>query len=261
MSTPPNIEDLAAELLRAQQQCTPLDPLTDRFPDLDVAQAYQIQLAIIRSRLKEGRRVVGKKIGLTSKAMQDLLGVGESDYGHLLDDMVVLNGQPVAVDKLLKPRCEGEIAFLLGRDLAGPGVTVADVLAATEAVIPALEIVDSRIRDWKIKIQDTIADNASSARVVLGDKLTPVHDLDLRLVGMVLMKNGQVVATGAGAAVLGHPAASVAWLANKLLEFDIPLKAGEIILSGSLTAAPPVAAGDYFRADFDRLGSVSAYFV
>ena len=261
MSTPPNIEDLAAELLRAQQQCTPLDPLTDRFPDLDIAQAYQIQLAIIRSRLKEGRRVVGKKIGLTSKAMQDMLGVRESDYGHLLDDMVVLNGQPVAVDKLLQPRCEGEIAFLLGRDVKGPGVTVADVLAATEAVIPALEIVDSRIRDWKIKIQDTIADNASSARVVLGDKLTPVHDLDLRLVGMVLMKNGQVVATGAGAAVLGHPAASVAWLANKLLEFDIPLKAGEIILSGSLTAAPPVAAGDYFRADFDRLGSVSAYFV
>jgi len=238
-----------------------LDPLTDRFLDLTVAQAYQIQLAAICNRLKEGRRVVGKKIGMTSKAMQDLLGVREPDYGHILDDMVVLNGQPVAVDKLLQPRCEGEIACLLGQDLIGPGVTVAEVLAATEAVIPALEIVDCRIRDWKIKIQDTIADNASSARVVLGDKLTPVHDLDLRLVGMVLMKNGQVVATGAGAAVLGHPAASVAWLANKLLEFDIPLKAGEIILSGSLTAAPPVAAGDYFRADFDRLGSVSAYFV
>jgi 2-keto-4-pentenoate hydratase len=261
MSTAINIEDLAAELLLAQQQGTFLDPLTDRFSDLNVAQAYQIQLASIRNRLKEGRRVVGKKIGLSSKAMQDLLGVREPDYGHLLDDMVVLNGQPVATDRLLNPRCEGEIAFLLGRDVIGPGVTVADVLAATEAVTPALEIVDSRIRDWKIKIQDTIADNGSSARVVLGDKLTPVHDLDLRLVGMVFMKNGQVVATGAGAAALGHPAASVAWLANKLLEFDISLKAGEIILSGSLVTAPPVAAGDYFRADFDRLGSVSAYFV
>jgi 2-keto-4-pentenoate hydratase len=261
MSTPFNIEDLAAELLLAQQQCTPLDPLTNRFPDLNIAQAYQIQLVAIRNRLKEGRRVVGKKIGLTSKAMQDLLGVHEPDYGHLLDDMIVLNDQPVAVDKLLQPRCEGEIAFLLGRNVIGPGVTVADLLAATEAVIPALEIVDCRIRDWKIKIQDTIADNAASARVVLGNKLTPVHDLDLRLVGMVLMKNGQVVATGAGAAVLGHPAASVAWLANKLHEFDISLKAGEIILSGSLTTAPPVAAGDYFRVDFDRLGSVSAYFV
>lgn len=261
MSTSFSIEALAAELLRAQQECTPLAPLTERFSDLSIAQAYQIQLAAVRTRLGGGRRVIGKKIGLTSKAMQDLLGVHEPDYGHLFDDMVALNGQPIAVDKLLQPRCEGEIAFLLERDLRGPGVTVADVLVATKAVIPALEIVDSRIRDWKIKIQDTIADNAASARVVLGDKMTPVHDLDLRLVGMVLMKNGYVVATGAGAAVLGHPAASVAWLANKLHEFDITLKAGEIVLSGSLTTAPPVAAGDYFRADFDRLGSVSVCFV
>lgn len=261
MSIPLNIEALATELLRAQQECTPLEPLTERFSDLSIAHAYQIQLAAVRTRLGEGRRVVGKKIGLTSKAMQELLGVHEPDYGHLFDDMVVLNGQPIAVNKLLQPRCEGEIAFLLERDLRGPGVTIADVLAATNAVIPALEIVDSRIRDWKIKIQDTIADNAASARVVLGDKLTPVHDLDLRLVGMVLMKNGYIAATGAGAAVLGHPAASVAWLANKLHEFDITLKAGEIVLSGSLTTAPPVAAGDHFRADFDRLGSVSACFV
>ncbi|MEJ2560193.1 MAG: fumarylacetoacetate hydrolase family protein [Anaerolineae bacterium] len=261
MSTPINVDDLALELLEAQQQCSPVDPLTERFPDLTTAQAYHIQLAALRNRLKEGRRVVGKKIGLTSKAMQDLLGVNEPDYGHLLDDMVVLNGQPIAVDTLLQPRCEGEIAFLLGRDVIGPGVTVADVLAATEAVVPALEIVDSRVRDWKIKIQDTVADNASSALLVLGNKLTPIHRLDLRLVGMVLEKNGQVAATGAGAAVLGHPAAAVAWLANKLFEFDISLKAGEIILSGSLATAPPVAAGDYFRADFDRLGSVSAYFM
>jgi 2-keto-4-pentenoate hydratase len=261
VSIPPNIEDLAAELLRAQQQCIPLDPLTDRFSDLNITQAYQIQLTAIRTQLMAGRRVIGKKIGLTSKVMQDMLNVHEPDYGHLLDDMVVLNEQPVTVSKLLQPRCEGEIAFLLGRDLIGPGVTVADVLTATQAVIPALEIVDCRIRDWKIKIQDTVADNAASARVVFGNKLTPVLDLDLRLIGMVLMKNGQVAATGAGAAALGHPAASVAWLANKLYEFGIPLKAGEVILSGSLTIAPPVAAGDYFRADFDRLGSASAYFV
>lgn len=261
MSIPPNIEDLAAELLRAQQQCIPLDPLTDRFPDLTITQAYQIQMAAVRNQQKEGRRVVGKKIGLTSQAMQDLLHVHEPDYGQLLDDMVVLNEQPIAADKLIQPRCEGEIAFLLGRDVKGPGVTVADVLAATEAVIPALEIVDCRIRDWKIKIQDTIADNAASARVVLGNKLTPVHNLDLRLVGMVLIKNGQLVATGAGAAALGHPAASVAWLANTLHKFDISLKAGEIILSGSLTTAPPLTAGDSFRVDFDRLGSASVYFV
>lgn len=256
-----NAEELAVELLQAWETRVPVDPLTERFPDLTIAQAYAIQMAAVRRRLEEGRRVVGKKIGLTSKAMQDMLGVHEPDYGHLLDDMVVPNGGPILVSRLLQPRCEGEIAFLLGKDLVGPGVTVAQVLSATEAVIPALEIVDSRVRDWKIKIQDTIADNASSALVVLGDKMTPVQGMDLRLVGMVLEKNGEVAATGAGAAVLGHPAVAVAWLANKLAEFDVWLRAGEIVLSGSLTVAPPVAAGDCFRADFDRLGSVAVRFV
>ncbi len=261
MSTPIDVDELAAELLRAQQQCQAVDPLTERFPKLTLAQAYDIQLAIVRRRLEEGRRVAGKKIGLTSKAMQDWLGVNEPDYGHLFDDMIMLAGQPVDTSRLLEPRCEGEIAFLLGQDLAGPGVTVADVLTATRAVTPALEIVDSRIRNWQLKIQDTVADNGSSALVVLGDKLTPVNDLDLRLVGMVLEKNGEVVDTGAGAAALGHPAAAVAWLANKLSEFGISLQAGEVILSGSLATAPPAAAGDHFRADFDRLGSVSVRFV
>lgn len=255
------VEDLAVELLQAWETRVPVDPLTERFPGLTVAQAYEIQLAGIRRRLEGGRRVVGKKIGLTSKAMQDLLGVHEPDYGHLLDDMVVPNGQAVPMSRLLQPRCEGEIAFLLKRDLVGPGVTVAEVLAATEAVLPALEIVDSRVRDWRIQIQDTVADNASSALLVLGDKLTPVHGLDLRLVGMVLEKNGQVAATGAGAAVLGHPAAAVAWLANKLGEFGVALKAGEVVLSGALTAALPIAAGDAFRVEFDRLGSASIRFV
>ncbi|MGQ9594361.1 MAG: 2-keto-4-pentenoate hydratase [Anaerolineae bacterium] len=255
------VEDLAVELLQAWETRVPVDPLTERFPALTVAQAYEIQLAGIRRRLEGGRRVVGKKIGLTSKAMQDLLGVHAPDYGHLLDDMVVPNGQAVPVSRLLQPRCEGEIAFLLKRDLVGPGVTVGEVLAATEAVLPALEIVDSRVRDWRIQIQDTVADNASSALLVLGDKLTPVHGLDLRLVGMVLEKNGQVMATGAGAAVLGHPAAAVAWLANKLGEFGVALKAGEVVLSGALTAALPIVAGDAFRAEFDRLGSASIRFV
>ena len=261
MTTTINVDTLADELYTAYQQRRSVDPLTDRFAEITTTQAYQIQLSLVRRRLAEGRRVVGKKIGLTSKAMQDLLGVSEPDYGHLFEDMMILNGQPIAAAELLKPRCEGEIAFLLGQELAGPGVSVADVLRATEAVMPALEIVDSRVRDWKVKIQDTIADNGSSALVALGDKLTPVRDLDLRLVGMVLQQNGQIVDTGAGAAALGHPASAVAWLANKLAEFDISLQAGEIILSGSLATAPFAAAGDHFRADFDRLGSVSAYFV
>jgi 2-keto-4-pentenoate hydratase len=256
-----HVENLADELLRAEQLRTPVEPLLERFPDLTVTQAYQIQMAAIDRRLQAGRRVVGKKIGLTSKAMQDALGVYEPDYGHLLDDMVVLNGQPIAADRMLQPRCEGEIAFLLKRDLTGPGVTIADVLAATEAVVPALEIIDSRIADWKIKLQDTVADNASSAFVVLGNTLTPPHGLDLRLTGMVMEKNGRVIATGAGAAVLGHPAAAVAWLANKLHEFDVYLRGGEVILSGSLAAASPLSAGDCFRAEFDRLGSVSVCFV
>lgn len=256
-----DLEKLADELQQAQQKRQSVEPLTERFPGLTVTQAYQIQLGLVQNRLKAGRRIIGKKIGLTSQAMQKLLGVPEPDYGHLFDDMVVLNGQPITAAQLLQPRCEGEIAFLLGRDLAGPGVSVADVLAATEAVIPALEIVDSRVRDWKIKIQDTVADNGSSALLVLGDKLSPVRNLNLRLVGMVLEKNGQMVDTGAGGAALGHPAAAVAWLANKLAEFEIVLKAGEIVLSGSLATAPPAAAGDHFRADFDRLGSVAVTFV
>ena len=255
------LEALASELLHAEQERTPVAPLTERFPELTVTEAYHIQLTAIGTRLKNGRRVVGKKIGLTSKAMQELLGVGEPDYGHILNDMVILNGEPITAGRLLQPRCEGEIAFLLGRDLTGPGISVVDVLAATEAVVPALEIVDSRVKDWKIKIQDTVADNAAAAMVVLGNQLTSVKEIDLRLVGMVLEKNGQIAATGAGAAALGHPASAVAWLANKLFEFDIPLKAGEIILSGSLTTAPSVAAGDIFRAEFDRLGAVSVRFV
>lgn len=254
------LEKLADELFEAYNQQTPVDQLTERFPDLTIEQAYQIQLKLIRKRLTKGRRIVGKKIGLTSRAMQELLNVDEPDYGHLLDDMILLNGQAVPTGRLIKARCEGEIAFLLKRKLTGPGVSVADVLAATEGVMPALEIVDSRIRDWQLKIQDTIADNGSSAMVILGDKLTPVHNLDLRLVGMVLTKNGQIVDTGAGAAALGHPASAVAWLANKLAEFGITLQAGEIILSGSLATAPWANSGDYFRAEFDRLGAVSAYF-
>lgn len=255
------IEALADELAQAQEQRIPVEPLLARFPDMTVTQAYHIQMAGIHKWLKTGRRVVGKKIGLTSKAMQDAFGVFEPDYGHLLDDMVVLNGQPLAADKMLQPRCEAEMAFLLKRDLMGPGVTVTDVLAATEAVLPALEIIDSRIADWKIKLQDTVADNASSAFIVLGNAMTSVHGLDLRLIGMVYEKNGRLLSTGAGAAVLGHPASAVAWLANKLYEFDVALKAGEVILSGALAAAAPVMAGDYFRAELDRLGSVSVCFV
>lgn len=260
MADAKTIQALADQLWTAEQTRNPIPPLTASYPDLTIADAYAVQLHNRHRRLQAGARIIGKKVGLTAKAMQDLLGVHEPDYGHLFADMLVPPGEPVPAGELLFPRAEAEIAFILGRPLKGPGISVADVLAATHGVAPALEIVDSRIADWQIKIQDTIADNGSSARVVLGGQITPVQGIDLRLIGMVLVHNGQIASTGAGAAALGHPAQAVAWLANKLAEFDIGLDAGEIILPGALTAAVTVRAGDTVTAHFDRLGAVTAAF-
>ncbi|CEP66485.1 Fumarylacetoacetase, C-terminal [Moorella glycerini] len=254
-------QGIATELLAAEASCRPIEPLTATYPDLTVEDAYRIQLAGIEIKKARGSKVIGKKIGLTSKAMQQLLGVNEPDYGHLLDNMLLLEGEPCRREELLLPRVEGELAFILKDTLKGPGVTIADVFRATEGIMPAFEIVDSRIRDWKIKLPDTIADNASSARLVLGSRMVPIKDLDLRLIGMVLEKNGEVVSSGAGAAVWGHPAAAVAWLANKLAAFDIALEAGEIILSGAVTAAENASAGDVFTVSFHGLGSLSLKFV
>jgi 2-keto-4-pentenoate hydratase len=260
MPATPDLAELARKLVEAAETQTPVEPLTARYPDLTLADAYGIQLAIVELRLAAGRKIIGKKIGLSSKVMQELLGVDEPDYGHLFDNMIVPAGEAVAMDGLVRPRCEAEIAFVLGDDLSGPGVTVADVLTATDGVMPALEIVDTRIRDWEIKLEDTVADNGSSALIVLGGTITPVIDLDLRLLGMLFSQNGRTAGTGTGAEALGHPAASVAWLANKLAEFDVTLQAGEIILSGSLAGAPLVSAGDVFVAEFDHLGTVSVGF-
>ncbi|MCS7233150.1 MAG: fumarylacetoacetate hydrolase family protein [Synergistetes bacterium] len=252
--------EIALKLIEAERKRSPIDPLTSTYQGLSVNDAYKVQLEGVKIKIGLGRKVIGKKIGLTSKAMQDLLGVKEPDYGHLLDDMLILQGQPCKREDLIQPKVEGEIAFVLGDTLKGPGVTMTDVLKATEFVIPAIEIVDSRIRDWKIKLEDTIADNASSARFILGSKAVPVKNLDLRLIGMILEKNGRVMSTGAGAAVWGHPAAAVAWLANKLAEFGVALEAGEIILSGAVTAALDASKGDVFTVAFYELGSVTVYF-
>ena len=252
---------IATELLDAEARCIPIEPLTATYPDLTVTDAYRIQIAGVEIKLAQGCKVIGKKIGLTSKGMQQLLGVNEPDYGHLLDDMLLLEGEFCRRDELLWPRVEGELAFILKDTLQGPGVTIADVYRATEGVIPAFEIVDSRIRDWKIKLPDTIADNASSARLVLGSRMVPVKDTDLRLIGMVLEKNGEMASNGAGAAVWGNPAAAVAWLANKLAAFNIALEAGEIILSGAFTAAENASAGDVFTVSFSGLGSLNLKFV
>jgi len=252
---------IAEKLLTAERQCIPIEPLTNVYPTMTVEDAYRIQLAIVEKKKTDKNKIIGKKIGLTSRAMQRLLNVNEPDYGHLLSNMLLLEGEPCVRKKLIWPRVEGELAFILKERLQGPGITPSDVLRATEGIMPAFEIVDSRIRDWKIKLPDTVADNGSSAFLVLGSRMMPVKDLDLRLIGMVLEKNGEVVSTGAGAAVWGNPAAAVAWLANKLSDFGIALEAGEIILSGALTAAEDANEGDVFSVSFDRLGTLSLKFV
>jgi 2-keto-4-pentenoate hydratase len=254
------LSDAAQKLITASKDKKPIDPFTETWPHITIEEAYRIQLNTVEARLAEGQRVVGKKIGLTSPAMQQMFNVNQPDYGHLFDNMLVYQGEELSTSRLLQPRIEGEIAFVLERDLTGPGITPADVIRSTAGVTAALEIIDSRIRDWKIKIQDSVADNASSGAFVLGSKLVPLTRLDLRCVGFVMTKNGQLAATGAGAAVLGNPAQSVAWLANKMFEYGISLKAGEVILSGSAVAAVPVNAGDSIHLTVDRIGDVGCFF-
>ena len=251
----------ADALAEAERTRIPIDPLSNRWAAIDVVDAYEIQLANIADRLKAGAIVRGHKVGLSSRAMQSMMGVDEPDYGHLLDDMFFFEGDAVPAGRYLYPRVEVEVGFVLGASLSGPACTVADVLAATEFVCPAIEIIDSRIRDWKIAIADTIADNASSAGVVLGGRRTPLAGVDLRTIGAVLRRNGEIVQTGAAGAVLGNPATAVAWLANTVHRFGVSLEAGHVVLPGSCTRAVDVRPGDVVRADFDLLGPVSVRFV
>jgi 2-keto-4-pentenoate hydratase len=253
-------DELAADLAQAERSREAIAPLTAAYPDIDVVDAYEIQLINIRQRVAEGARVLGHKVGLSSKAMQQMMGVDEPDYGHLLDEMQVFEDTPVKAGRYLSPRVEVEVGFILAADLPGAGCTEDDVLAATEALAPSIELIDTRITDWKIALCDTIADNASSARVVLGNSPKRIDEFDLKLLGMVLEKNGDIVQTGAGGAVLGHPAVAVAWLANAVGQFGVSLGAGEIVMPGALCAATDVSAGDLLQASFDRLGTVSVRF-
>mgnify|MGYP001042574992 CR=1 FL=1 len=235
-------------------------PLTDRIPDISLDDAYRIQLRMIERRIDKGETVVGKKIGVTSKAVQNMLKVYQPDFGQLLSGMVYSEGEAIPMDTLIAPKAEAEVAFILKADLNGPGITAADVLRATDYVLPCFEIVDSRIQDWKIKIQDTVADNASCGVFVLGGTPRSLRGLDLSVAGMVVEKNGDIVSTAAGAAVQGSPVNAVAWLANTLGAFGIPLKAGEVILSGSQSPLMPVVAGDSFHCSVGGLGSCSVRF-
>ncbi|NYT69287.1 2-oxopent-4-enoate hydratase [Pusillimonas noertemannii] len=256
------IQQYGDALYQALVERKAIDPLTTSEPDITIQDAYRIQLRMIERRLQDGtEQVIGKKIGVTSRAVMDMLKVDQPDFGHLTSSMVYGDGAAIPADTLIAPKAEGEIAFVLKHDLCGPGITNADVLRATEYVLPCFEIVDSRIRDWKIRIQDTVADNASSGVFVLGDAAADPRKIDLSLVGMTLEKNGDVVATGAGAAALGHPLNAVAWLANTLGELGMSLRAGEVILSGSLAAMVPAQAGDNLRVSLGGIGSVGVRFI
>ncbi len=237
-------------------------PLIEREPDIEIDDAYAISLHMLGRRQAQGERLVGKKIGVTSKPVQDMLGVHQPDFGFLTDRMQLRDGDVVSLSEagLIQPRAEGEIAFRLKRDLRGPGVSIDDVLDATDYVSPCFEIVDSRIHDWKIAIQDTVADNASCGVFVVGEARVDPRSLDLAAAKMDIDKNGAHIASGLGSAVQGHPAAAVAWLANTLSRYDIPFLAGEIILSGSLAPLLPVAAGDRFAMRIAGLGSASIGF-
>lgn len=259
--TPKQIDTLGDELYAALVDCRPVDPITGRHADITIDDAYRIQRRLNARRSEAGEHVIGKKIGVTSRAVMNMLGVDQPDFGLLTDAMVYNEGEAIPASRLIQPKAEGEIAFLLKKDLAGPGVTAADVLAATEGVMACFEIVDSRIRDWKIKIQDTVADNASCGVFVLGDRVVDPRAADLHTCGMVLEKNGEVVVTGAGAATMGSPLTAVAWLANTLGRMGVTLKAGEVILSGALGAMVPVQRGDSLRVAIGGIGSCSVRFV
>src|SRR3954452_1675115 len=253
-------QELADELWDADRTAKPVAPLTDRYGDLGIEDAYAVQTINIDRRVGAGELVIGRKVGLTSRPMQQMLGVDEPDFGVLTDAMIVEDGDLIDLGRLVQPRVEAELAFVMERDLAGPGVTSAGALAAIAGALPSVEVVDSRVADWKIKLVDTVADNASSGLIVLGGRMRKVEDLDLRLLGVVVSRNGEMIDTGAGAAALGNPARCVAWLANKLGSFGAGLRAGDVVLPGAVHKMVPVEPGDVFRAEFAHLGPVTVRF-
>ncbi len=250
----------AQALYQAQYSKIPIPPLTQEDPDLSVDEAYAIQLENVKKEQEQGRVISGKKIGLTSEGIQKQLGVNEPDYGHLFQHMAYSLEVPAKV--LIQPKIEAEIAFVLKDDLSGGRVTAQDVYRATDYIAGAFEIVDSRIADWKIKLPDTIADNASSGCYILGTQKFALSQVDLPWVTMELYRNGtELVGKGTGRDVLGDPCRSVAWLANRLWDYGVSLKKGEVILSGAFSSAPAAFKGDTFEAHFSGLGSVKAVFV
>lgn len=256
-----DIEAAARELVEARGHGRPCPPLRGRLlPGTDLDAAYQVQQHQVRQWLDAGHRRVGAKIGLTSRAVQEHLGVHQPDFGVLLDSMAVPDGDEIALDRLLQPRVEAEIAFVLGADLPDERVTTVDIIRAVDHLLPSIEVVDSRVADWDISIVDTVADNASSGLFVLGTEPRRLADVDLRLCGMVLEHAGEPVSVGAGAACLGNPLHAVAWLAQTMARSGDPLRAGDIVLSGALGPMVPVTPGAAYEARISGLGSVRTCF-
>ena len=256
-----DFRDMADLLYAAEASHRQTAPLTGAWPDMSVHDAYLIQLENIRRYRAAGRILAGVKAAMTSKAVQQLFGADVPAFGHLFADMIVPEGQPVSERNLNEPRVEGERTFCMKKALAGPGVTIADVYAATAYVVPSLELVDSRIPNAQVRLQDVLADNCSASGLVLGSGMTPVDQVDMQLTGMNLYKNGELVHTGTTAEVCHNPAWVVAFLANTLAEYELELPAGSLVMTGAVTAPVPAAAGDTVTAVFTGMGSVSVRFV
>jgi 2-keto-4-pentenoate hydratase len=252
-----DIEGKAQALYEARRSRVAIAPFTDEDPTLGMADGYAVQSELVKLILADGDRIIGYKAGLTSRPMQAMLGVDQPDYGAVLGSTVYRDGDAIPLSRFISPKIEAEIVLVLGEPLHGPGVTLDDARRAVSGAAASMEIVDSRFVDWRIKLADTVADLASNGAMVMSDTVVPLADIDIRLIGMVLTRDGELVDTGAGAAALGDPLAVVAWLANTLAGDGIGLEPGEVIMTGALHAAVPMAAGEEYRAEFDRLGSVS----
>jgi 2-keto-4-pentenoate hydratase len=247
----------ARALYDARRTRVPIPPFTDDDPSLGMADGYAIQRELIELLLADGDRIVGHKVGLTSKPMQQMVGVDSPDYGPVLASTIYRDGDTIPVSRFIAPKVEAEIVFVIGERLVGPGVTVTQAHAAIAGAVAAMEIVDSRIADWRIKLADTVADLASNGAMATSSRIVPITDIDTRLIGMTLTRNGELIDTGAGAAALGDPVAVVAWLANVLGGDGVALEPGHLIMTGALHAAVPMTPGDVFRAEFDRLGPIT----
>jgi 2-keto-4-pentenoate hydratase len=247
----------ARALYDARRTRVPIPPFTDDDPTLGMADGYAIQRELIELLLADGDRIVGHKVGLTSKPMQKMVGVDSPDYGPVLASTIYRDGDTIPASRFIAPKIEAEIVFVIGERLEGPGVTVTQAHAAIAGAVAAMEIVDSRIADWRIKLADTVADLASNGAMATSSRIVPITDIDTRLVGMTLTRNGELIDTGAGAAALGDPVAVVAWLANVLGGDGVALEPGHLIMTGALHAAVPMTPGDVFRAEFDRLGPIT----